>query len=545
MPSGSIVKLASELASPATAAAFAALIARCATCSSPGEVAAVLGTAAATTGPYISVLGLSELHTWIRSKSSNEQLQEQFRTLHAQLARIEEARASEQELIGLVGELLGERIRRAEEIQPEQILADIKASIEAGGEAITKEMDAWFKDTSIYLSKIATDAQRAAEASESGLEVSQEVLSEVQLLRKSIAQITEHFMAQLHEANAENDSLREKVQAAIERVAEVEREAGRDPIAKLESLRQGDPKDLLTFLDVELDRDEQEFIEKHRERAAVAYVLGEITKAKQSLDKIIALLPTDLDAINNLGHIYKLLGDLPGAETQYKLLLELDTSEAVAAVALGNLGLIEGTRGNPDAAEGYHKRALAINESLGRMVGMANQLGNLGLIEQTRGNLEAADGYHKRSLAIEKSIGRKEGMASDLGNLGLIELTRGNLAEAEDYLKRGLAIDESLGHKEGMAATLGNLGGIELVRGNLEVAEVYLIRSLSICESLGGKEVLANQLANLGRLERARGHAATARDYWNRALGLYKEIGMPHMVERLQSWLDELPDNPV
>jgi len=48
---------------------------------------------------------------------------------------------------------------------------------------------------------------------------------------------------------------------------------------------------------------------------------------------------------------------------------------------------------------------------------MANQLGNLGVIEQTRGNLDAAKNYFTRSLAIDTELGRKEGMANQLRNL--------------------------------------------------------------------------------------------------------------------------------
>ena len=35
--------------------------------------------------------------------------------------------------------------------------------------------------------------------------------------------------------------------------------------------------------------------------------------------------------------------------------------------------------------------------------------GNLGLIEKTRGNLDAAEAYHKKSLAIDEELGSKEG----------------------------------------------------------------------------------------------------------------------------------------
>ena len=45
---------------------------------------------------------------------------------------------------------------------------------------------------------------------------------------------------------------------------------------------------------------------------------------------------------------------------------------------LGNLGAVAITRGDLDAAEDYHKRALAIDEKLGRLEGQAKQAGKSG-----------------------------------------------------------------------------------------------------------------------------------------------------------------------
>ena len=107
-----------------------------------------------------------------------------------------------------------------------------------------------------------------------------------------------------------------------------------------------------------------------------------------------------------------------------------------------------------------HKKALAIDEKLGRQEGMASDYGNLGLIYQRRGELDRAEEMHRKSLAIDEKLGRQEGMAIDYGNLGLVYQTRGDLDRAEEMHKKSLAIDEKLGCKEGMASDYGNLGSI-------------------------------------------------------------------------------------
>lgn len=249
-------------------------------------------------------------------------------------------------------------------------------------------------------------------------------------------------------------------------------------------------------------------------------------------------------ALGNLGLIEVTRGNLTAAEVYIKLSLAINEKigrKEGMADAFGNLGAIELTRGNLDEAEAYLKHSLSISQELGNKNGMARQLGNLGNVEQSRGNLDAGEDYLKRSLAISDEFGSMELSANQLGNLGVIELTRGNLAEAEGYHKRAYVIHEELGRKEGMAANLGNLGLIEQTRGNLAAAEEYHKRALAINEELGSKEGMANQLGNLGSVAKQRGDVAGARELWTRSRDLYREIGVPHMVDQVQSWLDQLP----
>ncbi|MGA0281336.1 MAG: tetratricopeptide repeat protein, partial [Paracoccaceae bacterium] len=77
-------------------------------------------------------------------------------------------------------------------------------------------------------------------------------------------------------------------------------------------------------------------------------------------------------------------------------------------------------------------------------------------------------------------------------------------------------------------------------RGDLAAAEGYYEQALTLNQELGRKEGMAANYGNLGRLEHARGNMAGARAFWGQARDLYAEIGMPHMVEKLQGWIDSL-----
>ncbi|MEM9559794.1 MAG: tetratricopeptide repeat protein [Planctomycetota bacterium] len=421
---------------------------------------------------------------------------------------------------------------------PNAVAAELADAVHAEGAETRAHIDEWMESIRIYLSTMSADLRETRDTTrklkagqQHTHDTQQQILDGQARQDAKLDELTTHFMGQLRqkddqlaELGAANESLRMQVRGALERVAQVERSAGRDPLAKLDELRGGDPHRLLEFLDDQLEDDERELIDKHRERAAVAFVVGEITKAEASLKKVLALHPNDLSAMNDLGHIARLRGDFTEAERLYSVLLETSEQRSDHATALGNLGVIELTRGDLEAAEDYLKRSLAIDEVLRRSPGIASTLGNLGLIQLTRGSLHAAEDYFKRSLAIDQALDRKEGIANQLGNLGGVELVRGNLEAAEDYLKRSLLTNEKLGHKSGVANQLGNLGLVEFERGNLDAAEGHHKRSLKINEQLGRKEGVASQLGNLGLIEQTRGNLEAAEAYLKRSLAISEQL---------------------
>src|SRR3972149_1790812 len=287
--------------------------------------------------------------------------------------------------------------------------------------------------------------------------------------------------------------------------------------------------------------------------------------------------------LNELAYLYRAIGELERAEEMLRRALEIDEKlgrlEGMAA-DYGNLGLIYRTRGDLDRAEEMHLHSLEIEEKLGRLDGMGAQYGNLGVIYQMRGNLNQAEEMQRRALEIHEKLGSQEGMATGYGNLGAIYITRGDLDRAEEMLRRTLEIDEKLGRQAGMAASYsnlgliyskrgdldraeemqrralemaeklghlvgmanayGNLGLIYRGRGDLDQAERMLRKALEINEKLGRLEGMANQYANLGLIYKQRRDFNHARKTWEKALDLYAKIGIPHMVEKMNNWLETL-----
>ena len=106
---------------------------------------------------------------------------------------------------------------------------------------------------------------------------------------------------------------------------------------------------------------------------------------------------------------------------------------------------------------------------------------------------------------------------------------------------KSLELDEELGRKEGLAILYGNLGIVYSTRGDLEQAEAMHRKSLEINEKLGRLEGMAEDYGNLGVVYEERGDLPTAREHWLKARDLFTRAQMPHMAEKVQRWLDELP----
>ena len=211
-------------------------------------------------------------------------------------------------------------------------------------------------------------------------------------------------------ADEQIEQLKDELAKAIERIKKLEAEGNRPDAEKaLKELREsGDMRRLQELLIQDREEHRDALIQRNREIAAVAYLRGDIDISTEAVEEILKVMPDDLFALNQMGHIHKLRGELKEAENDYKRVLEIgqDTNNEVAqAIAMGNLGIIYNKRGELDKAEEMHKKALEIDEKLGSKKGMASDYGNLGVIYGKRGDIGKAKEYWEKALELFKKIG--------------------------------------------------------------------------------------------------------------------------------------------
>lgn len=122
--------------------------------------------------------------------------------------------------------------------------------------------------------------------------------------------------------------------------------------------------------------------------------------------------------------------------------------------------------------------------------------------------------------------------------IDVARLARGELEQAEEIYEKALDLNEELGSGVGVANNYGNLGEVYETRGELDRAEEMHEKALALNKELGRKEGMANNYCNLGFVYVSRGKPDRAKEAWNAARYLYAEIGLPHMVEKVDGWLN-------
>jgi len=259
----------------------------------------------------------------------------------------------------------------------------------------------------------------------------------------------------------------------------------------------------------------------------------------RSLTRIeISLFASLAAALNNIGFIHKLRGDIPKALESYneslEILEEIGNEEGTAGCLI-NTGRIYEQQGDIPKALKYYHKSLKIYEEIGKhpdprtakagKKGIAISLNNIGFIYKDQGDIPKALEYYHKCLKILEAIGDKEGTAGSFLNIGVIYLSQGDIAKALEYDHMSLKIQEEIGHKNGIAASLLSIGIIYHRENDLPKALEYYNKSLKILEEVGNQTGIANSLNNIGTIYKLQDDIPKALEYYTRSLKIKEEIG--------------------
>ena len=280
--------------------------------------------------------------------------------------------------------------------------------------------------------------------------------------------------------------------------------------------------------------------------------------------------PAEAGALNQLGIVQRLTGDLPAAIASFTLALELccdlgdrsgeadarnelgvvqcttgDYPAAIASLnravtqyrglgdrsseasALNDLGVVQLAAGRYPAAAASFTRALEAHRRLGDRLWEANALNNIGAVQRLTGDYPAAAGSHTQALELYRDLGNRFGEANALNELGIVQRLTGESPAAARNHAQALELYRDLGHRTGEARALNELGIVQCLTGSPGAAASSLAQALELYRDLGSRSGEAEVLNSMGELALASAAPAEAAARHEQALAIAAAIASP------------------
>ena len=210
---------------------------------------------------------------------------------------------------------------------------------------------------------------------------------------------------------------------------------------------------------------------------------GEYQKAKSCYEKAIELNPNLVEAHNNRGNIFRELKDFEKAKDCYEKAIELNPSFVEAH---NNLGRVFQKLGDHQKAKGCYEKAIEINPNY------ANAHNNLGVIFKELGENQKAKGYFKKAIEINPNY------ADAHYNLGTMFKELGENQKAKGCFEKAIEINPNY------ADAHYNLISVLIKQSKLEEAEANYQKAIALIPSFNNNNVRFNSdnLHKLGRLDK-------------------------------------------
>lgn len=204
-----------------------------------------------------------------------------------------------------------------------------------------------------------------------------------------------------------------------------------------------------------------------RGAAACAFALGKIKLELQQKDDARERLATALAL----------------AETAGDKVLLAESSTLLAE--------LEAERGLADRATELHRRALRIREELRDTAGAGRQYGAIGRLLAARGQLVAARAAYEDGLELARRARDRLGEANQLVAIGVLLSQQNERRRALEVLDRALALYEEIRNWHGAAAAAYEIGRVRESIGDDDSAIEYLERSLQFARQIHDEGLIA------------------------------------------------------
>jgi tetratricopeptide (TPR) repeat protein len=137
------------------------------------------------------------------------------------------------------------------------------------------------------------------------------------------------------------------------------------------------------------------------------------------------------------------------------------------------------------------RRALAIYEEVGDLVGQGNVLNNMGIDAYYQGRWDEALSFYERSRAVRARAGDVIGMATQENNIGEILSDQGHYQEAARLFAAARDEWRAADYRVGVALATSNLGRLAVRHGDLAAGTAHLEDARARFETIGATVYVA------------------------------------------------------
>lgn len=284
-------------------------------------------------------------------------------------------------------------------------------------------------------------------------------------------------------------------------------------------------------------------------RLQEALELQSQNKEVEAIDALYEAFRRDLEPVAKaelhllLAESYLHLGDLNQARSHHSQGLEvarLFNLRETEATFLLAMAIVDAQIGRDSEAEGHFQDSIRIYNQLGKRALAAGALGNLGLFHMFQGKLDLAEWELQESLAASRELGFEMFEARSLGSLGLVAFRRGDEERAISLHREALVINRRLNLRRAEAQALANIGIAFLAGRNFNEAESFLNDSLIISQEIEDRLTEGRQIANLGFLAERRQERSQACSYYKEALAILNASGVVPEAGQVRASLKRL-----
>jgi eukaryotic-like serine/threonine-protein kinase len=258
---------------------------------------------------------------------------------------------------------------------------------------------------------------------------------------------------------------------------------------------------------------------------------GDLTKARDYYQKVLASNPKDVAATLNLGRIQIKSGDSQGSfdplNRAYSLAVQMDNHEQ-KATSLHLMAIAYRNLSKPQEVLRNEQDAITIWRRIGQKRGLAFSLNAMAGAQASLGQTKDAMANYQEALQIRREIGDKRGLGDTLIDMGNFSNARGDYDQALKMYKQALELERDIGNESLQASCLNNIGAVYSEKSQYEDALTYFQQVLQLREKSKVPQDIVEAVQNLGQVLSNMGQYDQAISYYVRALDLRRSMNDAH-----------------